>query len=309
MDTIQKTLDLAFEHTQKLLDHEVHVWSPWEDDGLTYTLNDLNTGKEWNHGGIKGLDSALGPHKLFLDVGSNLGLTAMGISLTYPGTAVVAIEPAAPSWLMQELNLRCNSLSPQPHIRSVLAGVGPKNDGLGKVMWRPSSTTSTRTWTPKSEHKDDDIELTIHLRNIRTILSEGIPDDLPYSTPISVMNLDCEGCEYDLVPSLTEADFDAIDIVLGELHWGYIPSEKLPSSDRGRKTHERLCRHEAFARDKIECCAFPDLEVDTLVDTASTVKELSGSLCDGFDTWAEEHHLNDIPDDVGWFELSAEWDY
>jgi hypothetical protein len=51
------------------------------------------------------------------------------------------------------------------------------------------------------------------------------------------------------------------------------------------------------------------MEVDTLVDTASTVKELAGPLCDTFDTWAEEHDLYNIPDDVGWFELSAELDY
>ena len=180
---------------------------------------------------------------------------------------------------------------------------------MSRMMWRPTSTTSTRSWTPKSEHKADDIELTVHMRTMRAILAEGMPDDLPYDTPISVMNLDCEGCEYDVVPSFTEADYDAIDIVLGEIHWGYIPSEKLPSSDRAEKTHQRLCRHEPFARNAIECCAFADMEVDTLVDTASTVKELAGSLCDGFDSWAEEHDLYNIPDDVGWFELSSELDY
>jgi hypothetical protein len=129
-DIIVKSLDHAYEHKQKLLDHEVHLWSPWDDEGLKYTINEINVGKEWNRGGLRGLESALGPHKLFVDVGSNLGLTAMAVSLTYPGTAVVAIEPAAPSWLMQELNLRCNSLHPQPHISSVLGGVGPKNNGM-----------------------------------------------------------------------------------------------------------------------------------------------------------------------------------
>ena len=119
-DVIVQSLDHAYEHTQKLLDNEVHLWSPWDDEGLKYTLNEINVGKEWNQGGLRGLESALGPHKLFVDVGSNLGLTAMAISLTYPGTAVIAIEPAAPSWIMQELNLRCNSLHPQPHISSVL---------------------------------------------------------------------------------------------------------------------------------------------------------------------------------------------
>ena len=308
-DIIVQSLDHAYEHTQTLLDHEVHLWSPWDDEGLKYTLNEINVGKEWNRGGLRGLESALGPHKLFVDVGSNLGLTAMAISLTYPGTAVIAIEPAAPSWILQELNLRCNDLHPQPHISSVLGGVGSKNNGMARMMWRPTSTTSTRSWTPKSEHKSDDIELTVHMRTMRAVIAEGMPDDLPYSTPISVMNLDCEGCEYDVVPSFTEADFDNIDIVLGEIHWGYIPSEKLPSSDRAEKTHRRLCRHEPFARNAIECCAFADMEVDTLVDTASTVKELAGSLCDKFDTWAEEHDLYNIPDDVGWFELSSELDY
>lgn len=38
---------------------------------------------------------------------------------------------------------------------------------------------------------------------------------------------------------------------------------------------------------------------------SKTVKDVAGSLCDGFDEWANEQRLHDIPDDYGWNEMSA----
>jgi hypothetical protein len=106
--------------------------------------------------------------------------------------------------------------------------------------------------------------------------------------------------------------------VLGSVHWGYMPEHKLPSSKRGAKTHERLCKHENFARTVKECCAFPDLEVissvpgEVLVQDAkqwppksSTIRDVAGALCDNFNAWAKEHHLYDIDTDWGWFQISA----
>jgi hypothetical protein len=32
---------------------------------------------------------------------------------------------------------------------------------------------------------------------------------------------------------------------------------------------------------------------------------VAGGLCDGFQEWASEERLHDIPDDYGWNEMSA----
>ena len=246
----------------------------------------------------------------------------------YPRTTVVSIEPASPSWLIQNVNFRCNlSEEQRSYVHPILAGVGTKhhddNDSMMKMVWKPSMTTSTRNWNIEKDFDfGKDIELTVHLRTLRAILAEATPEDLPLGTPISVLNLDCEGCEYNLIPSMHEASFKSIRLILGRTNWGFIPVSKKPSSERAEDTHKRLCTHYNFAKRCKECCDFPTLParprlqsvpVEDPNDTTgfgetvswSTVADIAGSLCDGFDVWAEENHLHDVPDDYGWNEMSA----
>lgn len=275
---------------------------------------------------MHGLDESLGPGKVFVDVGSCLGLTCLAVNSKYPGTKIVSFEPASPSWFLQELNLRCNLAKDEfKNFHVVLAGVGSnteeEDNTMAKLMWRPTSTTSTRTWTPKEEHRPDAIELLVRLRRLSSILAEANVA----GTPINVLNIDCEGCEYNLIPALTEEQFDDIPAVLGGVHWGYIPANKLPSSERAKQTHERMCQHENIAKTTKECCAFPHLHVKSSVPgevlvkapederkmhgvpTTSTVTDvIAEGLCDDFDKWAEEKFLYDIKDDFGWFELTSE---
>jgi len=138
-----------------------------------------------------------------------------------------------------------------------------------------------------------------------------------------VLNLDCQGCEYNVIPALSEEEYERIPTVTGGVHWGYIKPNKLPSSARGRTTHQRLCSHENIAKRTKECCAFPDLPVKSSVpgeilqkadDTKggfppgeSTVSDIiADGLCDNFPEWAKEHYLNDVIDDFNWFELSSQ---
>lgn len=314
-----KVLGLAKEHTsQTLLDKEYNLWAPSNDDGLTYMLASLNDENSVDHGGLHGLHENLGAQKLFVDVGSCLGMTVLAVINLYPGTKIVSLEPASPNWLLQELNLRCNlEHADLMHVHVVLAGVGPNTDEednmMAKLMWRPTATTSTRAWTPSTETMgDDNVELVVRLRRLKSILAEA---DV-YGVPMDVLNVDCEGCEYNLLPGLTEEEFDAIPTVMGGVHWGYIPTTKLPSSERGKTTHERLCQHENIARTAKECCAFPNLAVKSSVpgeilvrekdNTSITVADVAGVLCNDFEEWAAEHYLNDIPTDWGWMQLTSQ---
>lgn len=260
----------------------------------------------------------LGPNKLFVDVGSALGLTSMLISYLYPGTTIVSIEPASPSWLIQNINFRCNLSRDQlQYVHPILAGVGTRhhddNDSMMKMVWRPSRTTATRNWDPEATFDyANDIEMVVRLRTLRAILAEATPEDLPLGTPISVLNLDCEGCEYNLIPSMAESSFKSVGLVLGRTNWGYIPTIKKPSSDRARTTHERLCGHYNFAKRCKECCDFPSLAVrpriqesETGLTEENTVAEVAGDMCNGFEEWAKDQKLHDIPDDYGWDEVSA----
>ena len=121
-------------------------------------------------------------------------MTCLAINGKYPGTKIVSVEPASPSWLLQELNLRCNL--PESEFKNfhvILAGVGANHDqednSMAKLMWRPTSTTATRSWSLKSERREDDVELIVRLRKLKSILADA---DV-INTKINVMNIDCEG--------------------------------------------------------------------------------------------------------------------
>ena len=334
-EVILKTLKLVTEHKEDLRGHEVHVWYPENDRGTEGMLNVLNSGyngkqtynfdtepAEDGHDNMYRFhdlpDKFVGENKLFVDVGSALGLTSMLITYLYPETTIVSIEPASPSWLIQNINFRCNlSHNQLQYVHPILAGVGTKhhddNDSMMKMIWKTSLTTATRSWNPEEDFDfGNDIELVVHLRTLRAILAEATPEDLPLGTPISVLNLDCEGCEYNLIPSMHETSFNSIGIILGRTNWGYIPTIKKPSSHRARETHERVCTHYNFALRCKECCDFPSLSVkhritDDLNDspTDKSVAEVAGELCNGFEEWATASKLRDIPDDYGWNEMSA----
>jgi FkbM family methyltransferase len=316
-----KVLDLAREQMEEVLGSTYNIWAPSSDEGKRYVINTLNSDKDADNGGIRGLDESLGPGKLFVDVGSCLGLTCLAVSRKYPGTKIVSIEPASPNWLLQQLNLRCNlSHDELRKVKVVLAGVGPNTEDedslMAKFMWRPVSTTSARAWSPAEEHKDEDIELMVRLRRLKSVMAEA---DV-YGEEINVLNLECQGCEYNLIPALSEDEFEAIPTIMAKVHWGYIPLKKLPSSARGETTHKRLCAHENVAKTTKECCDFPDLTVKSSVPGEVLMKEDKGfpprestvsdviqeGLCDDFSTWAEVKYLHGIDEDFGWMELTSQ---
>ena len=315
---LQSVLKMTTEHLYSLVNRDLYLWDTLTDQGLDYMVRTLNNAsKTVDDGGIFGLEHNLGPGKVFVDVGSGLGTTSLAMAMLYPGTRIISIEVAAPNWLLQELNWRCNRdiVGAVPDVL-LFAGVGPdaRQPSAGKFLWKPSLTTVTRAWNPASERLPEDVELTVHLEAWHALQARA------EFTHVDVLNIDCGACEYNFIPALTDDEFNAISTVMGNLHWGYIPYSKLPSSERGRTTHERICQHENFAKTAKECCDVPYLQVissypgQVLVQhddhggalpKQGTVADVAGDFCDDFAEWAVTKRLHDVPNDFGWFQLSS----
>ena len=193
-----KTLSLATETTRTLGEHTLNLWAPRNDDGMNFIISQVTNetaNAQENGNNFFGLSHNLGPDHLYVDVGSCLGITTLAVILQYPKTKVVSVEPAAPNWLMQEINLKCN-LEEDQYPTVLLAGIGPhtRESMAAKLLWRPSSVTATRAWTKKEEKQDaEDEELFVELRPWKTILAEA---GIHTSQHIDVLHVDCEGCEY-----------------------------------------------------------------------------------------------------------------
>ena len=334
-ELLLQVLDMSFETTQTIAKKSLNLWAPRDDTGLQFMLDHVNDAeKTVDQGGLYGLEQNLGRGKVFVDVGSCLGTTSMAMALLYPGTQIVSVEVAAPNWLLQEVNFRCNAQAFDQMPRIMLTGVGPAHatTTFAKYTWKPDQVTTARAWTKASEiDMSKDVELSVRLRPWHSILAEA---ELLHNTAdksdyhIDVLNVDCGACEYNLIPSMTDSEFDSITTVMGGVHWGYIPRSKLPSSVRGKETHERLCKHENFARTAKECCEFPSLEVissfpghvlveedaaaqggagsNHAIGKAGTVAAVAGHLCDDYQsTWVHEKHVHEIESDWGWFQITA----
>lgn len=165
---LTKTLSISTEHYITLAGQSLRVWAPPRDEGTQFMVADLQRKVESKEG-IGNLHENLGKDRLFVDVGSGLGFTAMTVSILYPGTTVVSIEAAPINWLLQQLNWICNDLDTPKAV--LKGGVAPsaQTSQIAKFIWRPTSTSSTRAWSlnMEAEHKDSshdqDIEFAVKL--------------------------------------------------------------------------------------------------------------------------------------------------
>jgi len=243
--------------------HELMLFAPKDDIGLKTVIAEQKKDeyrlRQWN---LKAED-------LFVDVGSNLGVVSILAALQYPDIRILSIEASPPTWFYQQLNLLCNIPSYQT-IKSVCVGLG-KTDGTMKMMYRPSSTTSTRNWNPISEYNpSEDIEFDVHISSLDTVLGET-----SNQYPISMMKLDCEGCEYEFLPYLSGQA--KIKDMVGEVHYGFMAQfNKEPSAEKIISTHRHVCSYSYFKDIAKECCYF--------------VKS-NDKLCNDYTTWAEKNRL------------------
>lgn len=77
-------------------------------------------------------------------------------------------------------------------------------------------------------------------------------------TRMKIMKVDCEGCEYAVIPALTEPEFLRIDDMIGEIHWGYIGEANRPTLAVAHTTHHRMCQFKNFVDLALECCMYAD---------------------------------------------------
>lgn len=127
--------------------------------------------------------------------------------------------------------------------------------GTMTMEYRPWSTTSTRDWSPKSERDHRTIDITVHLKTLKMIFNEA---KIALDTRMKIMKVDCEGCEYAVIPALTEPEFLRIDDMIGEIHWGYIGEANRPSLAVAHMTHHRMCQFKNFVDLALECCMYAD---------------------------------------------------
>ena len=230
----------------KSLNPPVNLMSTGIDEGAPLVLVESQQG-EYGFNKILSKSNVKG-ESVVVDLGSNIGCTIIALArLTGNSTKVVAVEAMPVTWFYQQINLWSNVREDMlaGRVVSILAAIGGLQKKEIKFQFRADSLTSARDWNPSSEDWRTTMEVKLHTRNLEEMLEEN---KIPPSSPILLLKLDCEGCEYDAVPDFSENFMKRVQGVTGELHYNWMVSNKrkLPPKDKVDLTQHILCTRWKF---------------------------------------------------------------
>jgi len=143
--------------------------------------------------------------RVVLDIGANVGVTALYFSQVFPNAAVYAFEPAPDNFAVLSKNVaNCArirafnfALGAQDATLELYASDNPVNFG-GYSLHATGSDTSKRVSIP--------------VRNVAAVLAElGLRE-------VDVVKVDTEGAEWDILTAFPEAVLASAKYVTGELH-------------------------------------------------------------------------------------------
>lgn len=174
----------------------------------------------------------LRPEGIVLDIGANIGLTAMMFADACPGIRVVAAEPVPIIFHCLQRNMSAHV----PRGVALQAAVGAES-GIMPFTWYPRASANSGLYADREE---DDETTKIFLRNsglddesighitaglhegkridvevttVSEILSEHAPE-----TDIALLKIDVERAELDVLRGISEMDWPRIRAVVAEVH-------------------------------------------------------------------------------------------
>ena len=223
---VEAILDTAEVTDVQLGPRRLKLFSAKGDTGASLVIREHVKGDAYRLGEIP-----MGERDCFLDVGANLGLVVIRVLLgNAPPGCVIAVEAAPVTYVYQQLNLWANvpTAMEEGRILSIHAAVGDRDGGTIPLVYNPKASTATASWRSG---------VTIHVPvvSINTIIAEA-------TGRVRVLKIDCEGCEYRVIPALTDSVWGSFDVVLGEVHAQWMGAER-PSREVEEFCLRRLCAH------------------------------------------------------------------
>jgi FkbM family methyltransferase len=174
----------------------------------------------------------LRPGDLVLDIGANIGLTAMMFAAACPGIRVIAAEPAPTVFECLRRNMTAHV--PQGVSLQVAVGAEP---GVAPFTWYPRASANSGLYADRTE---DDETTRIFLRNSGlddesieyitsglhdgerievkvTTVSEILADHAP-DIEIGLLKVDVERAELDVLRGVADVDWPRVRAVVAEVH-------------------------------------------------------------------------------------------
>jgi len=143
--------------------------------------------------------------RTLLDIGANVGVTALYFSQVYPNAQIHAFEPAPDNFAVLEKNIaNC------ARIRAHNFGLGAKDETL--ELFASDNPVNFGGYSLHATGSDTTRKTTIRVRAVAEVLAE-------LSLPrIDVIKVDTEGAEWDIITAFPEDVIKGVQLIVGELH-------------------------------------------------------------------------------------------
>lgn len=146
-----------------------------------------------------------------LDLGTNVGLTAITVAKVFPKVRVIGVEPSPWNYMAAIANIERNGVADRVTVLN--AALSSNSSSILKLRQGVSNSGSTAT---NSEFPVEGVATTVE---VQTITVEEILQAFNIDK-VAFIKLDCEGCEYDIVPKLSPRALKIFEdaIMFGEVH-------------------------------------------------------------------------------------------
>ena len=143
--------------------------------------------------------------RVVLDIGANVGVTALYFSQVFPNAAIYAFEPAPDNFAVLQKNVaNC------ARIRAFNFALGSRDATLG--LYASDNPVNFGGYSLHATGSDTSKRVSIPVRNVAGVLAELS------LTSVDVVKVDTEGAEWDILTAFPEAVLASAKYVTGELH-------------------------------------------------------------------------------------------
>jgi FkbM family methyltransferase len=209
----------------RLLDYVITVAEghkiSWTAD---HVARDINRG-EYNLRQFKIANNGRGA--TMLDLASNVGMTAVLVAKMYPQIRIVGIEASPTNWAAAQYNLVANGVAD----RVTIYHAGLSSDGCPITFYEsvknPGASSAVLDFFERGSHWQWAGNFSYEVQSITVSellelsgLRVSNDSSAAVSTHIPLIKFDCEGCEYTVLPSLSEpiAALFRTALLFGEVH-------------------------------------------------------------------------------------------
>ena len=150
-----------------------------------------------------------------VDLGANIGLSALFFVKKYPNAHIIAVEPDTVNFEFMKRNLEDYS----NHVALLQAAIWP-SDGEVSLVEHDESNEGLGAWGYRTETLTEGAEASVSAISIPTLMNQFSMDF------IDILKVDIEGAEYELFEKDYESWLDKVGLIIIETHDRFKPNSE-----------------------------------------------------------------------------------